>query len=75
MAGYAAMLRIDRAAPRFVADRSVASEPIEPAAAELPAIEELGRVPATNALAEAWDDVREVWAQALYVLNDPGACR
>lgn len=75
MAGYAAMVRIDRAAPRFVADRSAAGATPEPATADPAAIEELCGAPAANRLADLWDDIRETWRQALYVLNDPGACR
>jgi hypothetical protein len=75
MAGYAAMVRIDSAAPRFVADRSAAGVPLGPATADPAAIEELRGAPAADRLADLWDDVREVWRQALYVLSDPGACR
>jgi hypothetical protein len=84
MAGYAALMRIDHAAPRLLAggdrlpgppDATVAPGPAWPSPATGEVIEDLGGTPFGGRLAETWADIREVWGQAMNVLRDPQGWR
>jgi hypothetical protein len=81
MAGYAAMQRIDRAAPRFLPGRAPERdtpdlpipEPIVELAGTAPhaAIEDVSGEPFAARLAYLWDDIRDTWRQGMNVLRDP----
>jgi hypothetical protein len=86
MAGYAATVRITHVAPRIVATHSagtsvapelaVAIEPVEAAIEEVEAaIEEVSGQPFLAEVTYLWDDIREVWRQAMYVMSDPHGWR
>jgi hypothetical protein len=81
MAGYAAMMRIDHAAPRFLPgsapDCDTADLPVPEPIVELPgagsraAIEDVSGQPFGARLAYLWDDIRDTWRQGMNVLRDP----
>jgi hypothetical protein len=72
MAGYAATARITHVAPHRVAhDAPVESTRVEVVELQEPVVEELAGRPFLAPLTDSWDDVREIWRQAMDVLRDP----
>jgi hypothetical protein len=73
------MLRITTAAPRFLPEHASVpgpeALPLASGQVEDATVEDVGEVPPASRLADAWADVREVWGQAMAVLNDPGGWR
>ncbi len=82
MAGYAATMRIDRAAPRFLPGRAPAPDtadlPVPGPLVELAgiessaAIEEVSGAPFAARLVYFGEDIRDTFRQGIRVLNDPG---
>jgi len=85
MAGYAATMRIERAAPRFRPGRAPADDAPEiappaavvemPGARPVAAIEDVSGEPFAARIAYLWDDVRDAWRQGMRVLADPEGWR
>jgi hypothetical protein len=73
------MLRITTAAPRFLPERASVPDrvtmPFAPVQVDGLTVEDVGDVSPAGRLADAWADFREVWEQAMTVLNDPAGWR